>query len=185
MVFNEQKFHVKDMGYTIRPAQVGDAAQLSEVRLQIDGETENMDREKGEGFIDIAGFERLIEEDANHPRNLFLVAESQGRILGFSRCEGSHLKRSMHKVEFGVGVLKEYWGHSIGRNLLNESIGWAKSNGIKKIVLYVLEENQKAVALYEKMGFETEGILKNDKFLSDGKFHHTLIMGNLLHESGK
>lgn len=175
-----QVFQVKDRKYTIRPAQVGDAAQLVEVRLQIDGETENMDREKGEGFINATGFERLIEEDANHPRNLFLVAESQGRILGFSRCEGSHLKRSLHKVEFGVGVLSDYWGYGIGKNLLNASIVWAKSNGIQKIVLYVLKENQKAVRLYEKLGFETEGVLKNDKLLSDGKFHHTLVMGNLL-----
>lgn len=180
MVLNEQKFPVKDMGYTIRPAQVGDAAQLSEVRLQIDGETENMDREKGEGFIDIAGFERLIEEDANHPRNLFLVAESHGRILGFSRCEGSNLKRSLHKVEFGVGVIKGYWGYGIGKNLLKESIVWAKSNGIKKISLFVLEENKGAIALYKSLGFETEGVLKNDKLLSDGKFHHTFVMGNLL-----
>lgn len=180
MFLDKQEFLVKDKKYTIRPAQVGDAAQLSEVRLHIDGETENMDREKGEGFINATGFERLIEEDANHPRNLFLVAESQGRILGFSRCEGSHLKRSLHKVEFGVGVLSDYWGYGIGKNLLNESIAWAKSNGIKKIVLYVLEENQKAVGLYEKLGFETEGVLKNDKLLSDGKFHHTLVMGNLL-----
>jgi hypothetical protein len=42
-----QVFQVKDRKYTIRPAQVGDAVQLVEVRLQIDGETENMDREKG------------------------------------------------------------------------------------------------------------------------------------------
>lgn len=28
------------------------------------------------------------------------------------------LKRFSHKVEFGVCVLKEYWGYGIGKNLL-------------------------------------------------------------------
>lgn len=180
MFLDKQEFLVKDMEYIIRPARVGDAAQLSEVRLQIDGETENMDRGKGEGFIDATGFEHLIQEDAKHPRNLFLVAESNGRIIGFSRCEGSHLKRSLHKVEFGVGVLKDYWGYGIGKNLLKGSIVWAELNGIKKVVLFVLEENKKAVALYESLGFEIEGVLKKDKFLSDGKFHNTFVMAALL-----
>ena len=115
-----------------------------------------MDREKGEAYIDEAGFKQLIQEDIERARNLFLVCEANGRIVGFSRCEGNQLKRMAHKVEFGVCVLKDFWGYGIGTNLLKESIKWADTNEIKKMTLNVLETNEKARMLYKNYGFEEE-----------------------------
>jgi len=177
MRVNQQEFYVNGIRYTVRSATEADAEALSELRLQIDGETENLDRERGEAFIDPAGFQQLIKSDTEQPRNIFLVAEVEGRLVGFSRCAGTYLQRFSHKVEFGVGVLQEFWGYGIGKNLLLESISWADSNGIKKITLHVLETNDKAIRLYESLGFETEGILKNDKILSDGHYYNTVVMG--------
>ncbi len=169
--------------YVIRSAEVKDAEKLSEVRVQIDGETENMDREEGEAYIDEAGFKQLIKDDTEFERNLFLVAEFNGDIVGFSRCEGNKLKRTFHRVEFGVCVLKEYWGLGIGQNLLKQSIYWADFTGIKKINLSVLETNRKAIKLYEKYGFKVEGIVRKDKFLSDGNYYDTIIMGRLMEDT--
>lgn len=177
MIINKQEFNINGLNYTIRSAIDKDANDLSDLRVQIDGETENMDREKGEAFIDTAGFEQIIKTDTESLRNIFLVASVDKRIIGYSRCEGSDLKRSTHKVEFGVGVLKDYWGYGIGKNLLKESISWADSIGIKKMTLNVLETNEKAIRLYSKLGFVIEGKLKNDKILSDGKYYSTIIMG--------
>lgn len=177
MIINKQEFYVNGLHYTVRSAIEKDAKELSQLRLQIDGETENLDREKGEAFIDVPGFEQMIKTDTQNPRNLFLVALVHDRIVGFSRCEGNQLKRFSHKVEFGVCVLKDFWAYGIGKNLLKESITWANSNGIKKITLNVLETNDKAIELYKKHGFEIEGILKKDKILSDGKYYNTIIMG--------
>lgn len=177
MIITTKQYHVNGRDYTIRSAIEKDAQALSDVRLQIDGETENLDREKGEAFIDASGFEQLIKADSVNPRNLFLVAVVNDRIVGFSRCEGNSLIRFAHKVEFGVCVLQDFWGYGIGKNLLQESISWADSTGIKKITLNVLETNEIAVKLYQKLGFEIEGVLKNDKVLSDGNFYHTIVMG--------
>ncbi|MBW4083351.1 GNAT family N-acetyltransferase [Paenibacillus sp. S150] len=162
---------------TIREAVPADAGPLAELRLQIDGETENLDRERGEAFIDAAGFEQLIREDRASGRNLMLVAAVDGRLAGFSRCEGKALKRLAHQAEFGIGVLQECWGSGIGRNLLGVTLAWAEARGIRKITLKVLETNSKAIALYQKQGFEAEGLLKNDKLLSDGKYYNTIVMG--------
>ncbi|MBT2686634.1 GNAT family N-acetyltransferase [Bacillus sp. ISL-47] len=180
MIINEKEYYIHNLHYKIRSATQEDAQSLSEVRVQIDGETENMDREAGEAYIDEAGFKQIINADTESNVNLFLVAEADGRIAGFSRCEGSRLKRSAHKVEFGVCVLKEFWGYGIGKNLLKESIHWADSNETKKMTLNVLETNDKAIKLYKKLGFEVEGILKNDKKLSDGNYYHTILMGRLI-----
>ena len=163
MIVSSKLIDSHNLRYNIRSATDKDAKSLSVIRLQIDGETENLDREKGEAILEQASFKQLIKNDTDNHKNLFLIAEVNGEIVGFSRCEGNHLKRTAHKVEFGVGVLKEYWGFGIGKNLLKESIKWADSNEIKKITLAVLETNVKAIELYRKNGFEVEGILKNDK----------------------
>jgi ribosomal protein S18 acetylase RimI-like enzyme len=179
MIANKLEVYVNGLHYIVRSATEKDAKKLSQVRLQIDGETENLDRVKGENYIDETGFKQIIKEDTESSKNLFLVAEVNESIVGFSRCEGNKLKRTIHKIEFGVCVLQEYWGYGIGKNLLNESIYWADTNGIGKITLSVLETNTKAVELYKKYGFEVEGILKKDKILSDGKYYNTILMGRI------
>jgi GNAT superfamily N-acetyltransferase len=134
MIIDKREFFVNYMKYTVRSAIDKDAKDLSELRLQIDGETENLNREKGEAFIDALGFEKIIKTDTESTRNLFLVAVVHDRIVGFSRCEGVYLNRFSHKVEFGVCLLKDFWGYGIGKNLLKESVSWADSNGIKKLL---------------------------------------------------
>lgn len=183
MIVAPKDFTVNGLRYTIRSAIEKDAKSLSEVRVQIDGETENLDREQGEAYIDEAGFKQIIKEDSERGSNLFLVADVNDRIVGFSRCEGNQLKRTSHKVEFGVCVLKEFWGYGIGKKFLQECIHWADENGIKKISLSVLETNEKAVKLYQKNGFEVEGILKKDKLLSDGIYYNTVLMGRVSRNS--
>ena len=163
--------------YLIRSAVDEDASELSTLRLKLDGETENFDREQGEGFLDEATFLQLIQSDTDAPNNLMIVAEMNGKLVGYARCEGSTSKRLAHKVEFGVGVLQKYWGHGLGKNLLETCLVWAKSNRQKKMSLQVLETNKPAIQLYEKYGFETEGILKKDKLLSVGNYYNTLILG--------
>ncbi|WP_191556775.1 GNAT family N-acetyltransferase [Metabacillus idriensis] len=177
MRVSKKEFYYNNLHYSIRSATEEDAKNLSDVRLQIDGETEHLDREKGEAYINESGFKQIIKEDTESSKNLFLVACADNRIVGFSRCEGNILKRFSHKSEFGVCVLKEYWGYGIGKNLLIESIQWADSNDIKKMTLNVLETNEKAIKIYEAFGFEVEGILKKDKVLSDGNYYNTILMG--------
>jgi RimJ/RimL family protein N-acetyltransferase len=179
MIIKPKDFTINGLRYIIRSAMGKDANGLSEVRVQIDGETENLDREPGEAYIDETGFKKLIREDSERVNHLFLVAEANDRIVGFSRCEGNQLKRTSHKVEFGVCVVKEYWGYGIGKKFLEESILWADDVGIKKMNLHVLDSNEKAIKLYQKYGFEVEGILKNDKLLSDGNYYNTVLMGRI------
>ncbi|MEK4075631.1 GNAT family N-acetyltransferase [Paenibacillus sp. FSL M7-0656] len=177
MMIDQQEYYIKGLSYSIRSAEEKDAEALSSLRVQIDGETENMDREEGEAYIDAAGFRRIIHLDTEKSRNLFLVAVVAGEIVGYSRCEGTELKRFCHKVEFGVCVSREFWGHGIGKNLLEKSIEWADQTGVEKMTLNVLASNEKAIELYQKSGFEIEGILKKDRRHADGQYYDTIVMG--------
>ncbi|MFC0522754.1 GNAT family N-acetyltransferase [Pontibacillus salicampi] len=177
VIIPSMTFNHKSLSYTIRSAVPDDARQMSKIRNRIDMETNYLDREPGEAFLDEIGFRKLIEQDTIKEKNLCLVAEVENRLVGFSRCEGTELKRLHHNIEFGVGVLRDYWGFGIGKHLLLQSIAWADNNNILKINLRVLETNIKAIHLYRRYGFNIEGLLKFDKRLSDGKFYNTIIMG--------
>ena len=179
MDISSQQFSSGDLAYMIRTATPADAEALSRLRVQIDGETEFLDREPGEGIRDADAFRRIIEEDSAADNHLFIVAEVNGCPVGYARCEGSPLRRLRHQTEFGICLLQAYCGCGIGYSLLHTVVSWADSHGIRKILLKVLETNAGAIRLYRKFGFEQEGLLRDDKRLSDGRFYNTVIMGRL------
>ncbi len=164
--------------YSVRFARPRDAAELSELRVRIDGETEHMDREAGEAPIDERGFVELIEADGSSPTRLFLVAEADGRLVGYARCEAGSLRRFAHRAEFGVCVLRDYWGCGIGSSLLRAVLEWADAGAeIVKIQLSVVATNESAIRLYRRHGFEIEGVLRKDRVHADGLFYDTVLMG--------
>lgn len=181
MIIKNKTIEGKSLTWILRCPTKHDATELSKLRVKIDGETENLDRESGEGLLTPEDFEKLIYEDSIAEKALFLVAEVEGKIIGFTRCEGNKLSRFRHKAEFGICILKEYWGYGIGKVLLENILRWADTVGIEKILLTVIETNTKAIELYKKYGFLEEGLLIKDRIHKDGNYYNTVIMGRLLH----
>ena len=54
-----------------------------------------------------------------------------------------------------IYVLPEYQGRGVGRQLMEQGMEWLGSN--KDIILDVVSYNDKATAIYEKMGFGEVG----------------------------
>ena len=175
----------KNLTWILRCPTKDDAEELSKLRVQIDGETEYLDREAGEGLLTAEDFEKLIYEDSAAENNLFLVAEAEGKIAGFTRCQGNKLSRFRHKAEFGICILKEYWGFGIGRVLIENILSWADNAGIEKISLTVVQTNTKAIQLYKRYGFVEEGLLIKDRIHQDGKYYNTVIMGKIFNSNEK
>lgn len=182
MIIKNKEIRSKNLLWILRCPTKYDASALSKLRIQIDGETENMDREPGEGFITIKNFEKIIYEDGIAEKNLFLVAEVEGTIVGFTRCEGNKLTRFKHKAELGICITKKYWGYGIGKVLLEHILLWAETIGLTKISLTVVQTNTKAIQLYKRHGFIEEGLLIQDRIHRDGNYYNTVIMGKLLNQ---
>ena len=179
MIINNKPIEGKKLTWNLRCPTKEDSEELASLRVTIDGETENLDREAGEGLLTSEDFEKLIYEDSISEKNLFLVAEVEGKIVGFARLQGNELSRFKHKAEFGICILKEYWGYGIGKVLLDNILGHADSVGIKKVCLYVVETNTKAIELYKSFGFVEEGLLIKDRIHKDGNYYNTVIMGRI------
>ena len=176
MLIDSKQMKGSNLEWILRCAQKYDANELSKLRVLIDGETEHMDREPGEDYLSEKDFEEVIMNDLLDERGIFLVAEVHERIVGYARCKGKSLSRFKHQAEFGICILKEYWGCGIGKQLLSAVIYWADEIGIEKITLTVVETNTKAVQLYKQFGFIQEGLLIRDRLHKDSKFYNTVIM---------
>lgn len=160
----------------IRKASTSDAEEMIKY-LNVIGVESDFLTFGAEGFGgSVKEEEEFISSSLSKPNALFIVAEVNGKIVGNLNFSAGPRKRNYHVGEFGVSVLKEYWGKKIGEKLIKYLIKWAGENGIRKINLRVRTDNEKAVKLYNKLGFSEEGVLKRD-FLIDGKFYDSYMMG--------
>lgn len=126
-----------------------------------------------------------IEEEKNEfknftSKNFMLVAVIDGKIVGSCSLRTRESRvRLQHRGTIGITILKEYWGRGIGRYLFEVLIERAKNSGMKKLELEVRTDNERAIALYKKMGFEIEGQIKSAVYI-DGEYFDNFIMGNLI-----
>jgi ribosomal protein S18 acetylase RimI-like enzyme len=71
-----------------------------------------------------------------------------------------------HKAELGISVHDDYQNLGIGTALLNHLLAIAKMKKLKKVWLIVNTENDRAVHLYEKAGFEIERTLCKEMYFN-------------------
>jgi putative acetyltransferase len=90
---------------------------------------------------------------------LQLVALKDEHLLGFAglHAAGPQVRRS-HAVGLGISVAQHAQGQGVGTALLRALTDYADQWGsILRIELTVFADNARAIALYERFGFEQEG----------------------------
>lgn len=112
------------------------------------------------------------------PRDLHLVAETDGRAVGAAALRPFYGRRA-HAAEFWLGVNESFAGRGIGSRLLAAIIDTAENwLNVTRIEMTVFVDNARAIALYERFGFEIEGTLKAASF-RDGVFADVHCMARL------
>jgi putative acetyltransferase len=112
------------------------------------------------------------------PNAVSLVAELDGQIVGdagLTRYTG----RRIHAAGIGMGVHDDFCGRGIGRALLSALLDCADNwLQIRRVELTVYADNQPAIRLYQRHGFEAEGTLHDFAF-RDGAYVDALTMARL------
>lgn len=122
--------------------------------------------------------EKWIASNEIDPNKLILVAEVDSMIVGILDFSNGRRKRISHTGEFGMSVQKRVREQGIGRMLLTALLDWAERNEtIEKIGLNVHANNDRAIALYKKMGFAVEGVRKRDLKYGENQYVDTIVMG--------
>lgn len=120
---------------------------------------------------------KWIQAKLANERELILIAQYQEKIVGWLVFQSPNRKRLAHTGSFGMMILKEYRGLGIGKRLLEKLLKWAELNPyIEKISLGVFSTNERAIALYKKMGFVEEGRKINEIKLNDKQYIDDVLM---------
>ena len=85
------------------------------------------------------------------------VALDDGQVVGWCDVVPRPRETMRHTGVLGMGVVASHRGSGVGSRLLANTLVAAESAGITRVELMVLVENVRAVALYRRHGFETEG----------------------------
>jgi len=100
----------------------------------------------------------FLKEKTESPNEIEIVAVVDGMVAGTAGIEAVGAKYKLkHRAELGIAILKEYWGLGLGKALMEACIECAKEAGYTQLELNAVAENERAVALYKKMGFVEYG----------------------------
>jgi len=111
--------------------------------------------------------------------NICLVAIKDDEIVGQLSLISMSRPRRKHVATFGMGVSNFHTGKGIGSKLLIAALDLADNwLNISRVELEVYVDNDIAVSLYKKFGFEVEGTSKNYAF-KNGEYVDAFFMARI------
>lgn len=119
-----------------------------------------------------AWFEDLLKRE---DKKLFIIENKQGTAAGTVGFD--HINWKNQRAEFGnMLVAKEHRGQGYAYDATKVALrfGFDQMN-LNRIYLEVYAWNQSAVRLYQKCGFQIEGVLRQ-AYYAEGKFQDVVLM---------
>lgn len=104
-----------------------------------------------------------------------VVAVHARDVVGWCDVSQSHRVGSEHSGGLGMGLLPAHRGHGLGARLLANALDRSWAFGFTRVELEVYASNVAAIRLYERAGFEREGLKRRARFL-DGTWDDMLVM---------
>jgi putative acetyltransferase len=104
---------------------------------------------------------------------------ADGRIIGgagfYAQPPGTRLS---HSATFFLYIEPAYWGQGIGTQAIRFLENEAKTRGYLRMDCMVAATNPGAIRLYQRLGYETEGV-KKQAFQIDETYKDLVIMGKV------
>lgn len=164
----------------LRDAKVSDAKTLVDFYNEVGGETGFLSFGKNEFPCDEKAEEKVIDGMIAQNTATMILALCQEEVAGVVTINSSLKRKMKHVGEIGICIRQKYCKLGLGTVLLQKAIDFARQNGVtEKISLIVRCDNEHAIQVYKKLGFETEGILKKESF-DDGVYYDSICMGLFL-----
>lgn len=162
------------MEITIRPIRLGDEEDINRLRRMpgvfeniLGLPTENIERNR----------QSILHMDRN-THHLVAVNEDH-QVIGSICLTVFSNPRKQHVGSLGIMVDKNYQGEHIGSQLMEAILNLADQwLMLVRIELSVFVDNEKAIGLYKKYGFEIEGKLRKAA-VRNGKYVDEYIMARV------
>ena len=144
--------------FIIENVRPEDAAAILEYLKAVGGETDNLNM-GAEGLpTTVENEEAFLRSMIGSPDGVMYTAKEDGEIIGIAHV--SRLKRRMsHRASIGVSVRRCAWHRGVGTVLMDKLVAFSRNNGIEQLELEVRSDNERAIRLYEKFGFQKIGTI--------------------------
>ncbi len=111
---------------------------------------------------------------------LGVVVKETGQLIGTA---GLHPEYRCRSAMFGIALgEKTAWDRGYGTEVTRLMVSHAFDTlNLNRVWLHVYEHNPRGRHVYEKVGFRTEGLLRQDTY-SDGRYWDVTVMGLLRSE---
>ncbi|PWK27919.1 ribosomal protein S18 acetylase RimI-like enzyme [Arcicella aurantiaca] len=145
----------------IRIANITDVEQLCEIGAKTFVETYGNQNtpENLQAYLDEKFNEKQISDELTTPNTIFLLVEQENEIIGYAKLRVNLVENPDQKaLEIErIYITKQYHGQKLGALLMQGCIDTALENNYTSLWLGVWEHNPKAIAFYQKWGFEVFG----------------------------
>jgi RimJ/RimL family protein N-acetyltransferase len=163
----------------IREIKLQDAKSYLDLLKVLDQESTYMLFEPDERSQTLSQLEDHLKDLTMSPVKTIFVAEEEGTLVGFIEVFGDELKRIRHRACLVIGIREAYQGRGLGKELLSQTIEWAKANALNRLELTVIAHNKKALWLFSRMGFTVEGTRRKAMYVENAwrdEFYMSLFL---------
>lgn len=122
---------------------------------------------------------KILAEFESSENKFMIVATSEERIIGGLGFVGASGQFQQKNGGLGMSIQKEISNSGLGTQMMNLAISTAKKMGFHRMELSVRTYNESGIALYEKVGFQRVGTLKEIAFIDNeyvDEFSYQLIL---------
>jgi len=123
---------------------------------------------------------RIERWTSDFEHNIILLAMDSERVAGHMQVFVDSRSRFRGIGELFIYLHQDYQNVGLGKALMEAGIEEARRRQLHRIELTVVADNHRAVNLYEKVGFQREGVKRENFLGDDGKYHDEVSMGILL-----
>lgn len=154
-----------------------DAKITLDVFLRTHEQTDYMLTYADESVFTEEGEREFLQKYADSDNGVEMGAFIDGVLVGTGgfECVADHDK-TRHRAECGLGIDRAYWGNGVGREILTACIELAKQAGFLQLELDAVAENERAIALYTRLGFCEYGRNPKGMRRRDGSFQELILM---------
>lgn len=141
------------MELILRDAMVSDAQALAKLNRE----------EMGYDFpVEETG--KKLQASLENPEKKILVAEIQGRVVGYVHLESYDVLYAPHmKNVMGIAVAGEFRRQGVGKALLTAGETWARETGAVAVRLVSGDARKGAHAFYQSLGYTGNKLQRNFK----------------------
>ena len=160
----------------VRELTADDAPALREFFLAMSGEDRTF-------FFQDVEDPAVAESWASDERRVRRAACQDGRIVGFAALQPG-VDWSSHVADLVLVVAPDARRTGLGRTLARGMLMEAVERGFKKVSVLIAADNEGAIAMFQKLGFDGEALLRDHlRSPEDGSLKDMVVLAHLVDDT--